>query len=150
LTGAAGPATMVRFHAIKGGRMAHPNEELVREGYAAFGRGDLDMLQHRFFASDIRWHFPGRSPFGGDYTGIGEVMTWLGRTFEASGGTIRIQLHDVIGNDEHVVALTTVRAEREGRNLEDNTVQVFHIQDGKATEVWTHPADLYASDEFWS
>ncbi len=22
--------------------------------------------------------------------------------------------------------------------------------DSKATEVWTHPADLYASDDFWS
>ena len=141
---------MIWFHAIKGGKMAHPNEDLVREGYAAFGRGDLDMLQNRFFASGVRWHFPGRSPFGGDYTGLGEVMTWLGQTFEASGGTIRIQLHDVIGNDDHVVALTSVRAEREGRTLEDNTVQVFHIQDGKATEVWTHPADQYASDEFWS
>ena len=77
-------------------------------------------------------------------------MTWLGRSFEASGGTIHVQLHDVIGNDEHVVALTTIRAERVGRTLQDNTVQVFHIQDGKATEVWTHPADLYATDEFWS
>ena len=130
--------------------MAHPNEDLVREGYAAFGRGDLDMLQNRFFASDVRWHFPGRSPFGGDYAGLGEVMSCLGRTFEVSGGTVRIELHDVIGNDDHVVALTTVRAEREGRALEDNTVQVFHIRDGQATEVWTHPADLYASDEFWS
>jgi ketosteroid isomerase-like protein len=130
--------------------MAHPNEELVREAYAAFGRGDLDMLQNRFFTDGIRWHFPGRSPFGGDYTGMDEVMTWLGRTFEASGGTIRIDLHDVIGNDDHVVALTTVLAEREGRKLEDHTVQVFHIRDGKATEVWTHPANLYASDEFWS
>ena len=130
--------------------MAHHNEELVREGYAAFARGDLDMLQDRFFSSDVRWHFPGRSPFGGDYAGVGDVMTWLGRSFEASGGTIRVQLHDVIGNDDHVVALTTIRAEREGRTLQDNTVQVFHIQDGRATEVWTHPADLYATDEFWS
>jgi ketosteroid isomerase-like protein len=130
--------------------MAHPNEELVREGYAAFGRGDLDALQNRFFASDIRWHFPGRSPFAGDYTGVADVMGWLGRTFETSGGTIRIELHDVMGNDEHVVALTKVRAERAGKRLEDNTVQVFHIRDGKVSEVWTSPGDLYASDEFWS
>lgn len=130
--------------------MAHRNEEFVREGYAAFARGDLDMLQGSFFASDVRWHFPGRSPFGGDYTGVGDVISWLGRSFEASDGTVRVHLHDVVGNDEHVVALTTVRAEREGRTLQDNTVQVFHIEDGKATEVWTHPADLYAIDEFWS
>lgn len=51
---------------------------------------------------------------------------------------------------DHVVALTTVRAEQEGRTLADNSVQVFHIRDGKATEVWTHPADQYASDEFWA
>ncbi|MBV9093964.1 MAG: nuclear transport factor 2 family protein [Streptosporangiaceae bacterium] len=130
--------------------MAHPNEDLVRQGYAAFGSGDLDALQNRFFAEGIRWHFPGRSPFGGDYEGVTEVLGWLGRSFEASEGTIRIELHDVIGNDEHVVALTTVRAERAGKKHQDNTVQVFHIRDGKVTEVWSHPADLYASDEFWS
>jgi hypothetical protein len=77
-------------------------------------------------------------------------MAWLGRSFGASGGTIRIDLHDVIGNNGHVVALTTVRAEREGRTLQDNTVQVFHIRDGTATEVWTHPAGLCATGEFWS
>jgi hypothetical protein len=29
-------------------------------------------------------------------------------------------------------------------------VQVFRIRDGKATEVWTYPADLYVTDAFWS
>jgi ketosteroid isomerase-like protein len=130
--------------------MAHPNEDLVRQGYAAFGTGDLDALQNRFFAEDIRWHFPGRSPFGGDYAGMAEVLGWLGRSFEASEGTIRVELRDVIGNDEHVVALTTIRAERAGKKLNDDTVQVFRVRDGKVTEVWSHPADLYASDEFWS
>jgi uncharacterized protein len=130
--------------------MAHPNEDLVREGYAAFGRGDIEALQNRFLDPDIRWHFPGRSPFSGDYTGIADVLGWLGRSFEASGGTLSIELHDVIGNDEHVVALTTARAQRAGKTLQDNTVQIFHIRDGKAAEVWTHPADIYASDDFWS
>jgi ketosteroid isomerase-like protein len=34
--------------------MAHANEDLVREGYAAFGRGDIDALQRQFFADDVR------------------------------------------------------------------------------------------------
>ncbi len=42
------------------------------------------------------------------------------------------------------------RVEREGRSLQDDTLQVFHTTDGKATEVWTYPRDQYASDEFWS
>lgn len=66
--------------------MAHPNEDLVRQGYAAFGRGDMAALSGTFFAEGIRWHFPGRSPFGGDYEGLDQVLGWLGRSFEASGG----------------------------------------------------------------
>jgi ketosteroid isomerase-like protein len=130
--------------------MSHPNEDFVREGYAAFARGDMEALQREFFAENVRWHFPGRSPFGGDYQGVSEVLGWLGRTFEASGGTIRVELHDVVGNDQHVAALTIVRAERPGKRLEDNTVQVFHISGGRVTEVWTSPGDQYASDDFWS
>jgi len=130
--------------------MAHPNEILVREAFAAFGRGDIDAIQHQYFAEDIRWHFPGRSPLAGDHQGVAWVATMLGRPSELSGGTHRTELHDVIGNDEHVVALHTTRAERPGRHLEVNVVTVFHVRDGKVTEAWTHHADLYSLDEFWS
>ena len=99
---------------------------------------------------DIRWHYPGKSPLGGDYDGADQVAGWLLRTYEACWGSITVEVHDVIASDEHAVALITVRAERQGRSLQDDTVQVFHITDGKATEVWTYPSDLYASDEFWS
>jgi hypothetical protein len=44
---------------------------------------------------------------GGDYAGVAEVLGWLGRSFEASEGTIRVDLRDVIGNDHHVVAPAT-------------------------------------------
>jgi ketosteroid isomerase-like protein len=130
--------------------MAHPNEELVREGFAAFGRGDVDALQHKFFAEDVRYHVPGRSAPAGDYEGVAQVLEWLGRQFEFSAGTIRAEVHDVVANDEHAVALFTVRGERAGKQVEDNSVQVFHFRDGKVSEVWSHPADLYAMDEFWS
>jgi len=93
---------------------------------------------------------PGRSPFGGDLEGVAEVIGWLGRSFEASGGTIHLELHDVVANDEHAVSLFTARAERAGKHLADNTVLVFHMRNGKQTEVWFYPADLYATDEFWS
>jgi uncharacterized protein len=130
--------------------MAHPNEDLLREGYAAFGRGDLDALQDQFFAPDISWHYPGKSPFSGDYHGVSEVVGWLVRTFEVSGGTIRVELNNVVASDDLAVALTTVSAQRDGKALLDDTVQVFRVRDGKATEVWTYPTDVYANDAFWS
>jgi ketosteroid isomerase-like protein len=55
-----------------------------------------------------------------------------------------------VANDEHAVALFTAHADRAERTLEDRTVEVLHIRDGKLAEVWLYPADLYASDEFWT
>ena len=50
----------------------------------------------------------------------------------------------MLANDEHVVALTTGTAERAGKRLNDNGVQIFHVKDGKVTETWFHPGDQYA------
>src|SRR5215469_8905343 len=132
-------------------RMTHPNEVLLRDAFAAFQRGDLEELQAKHFADDIRYHVSGRSPVSGTYEGIAEVFGFFGRLFEITGGTLRLELHDVLANDEHGVALFTVRAEREGRQLADNEVLIAHANaDGKAAEIWTQSGDTYATDEFWS
>ena len=130
--------------------MPHPNEELVRESLAAFQRGDIDAMRNQYWASGIRLHYPGRSPLAGDYDGVDQVLGFFGRVRELSGGTLRLELHDVVANDEHAVVLFTARADRTNRRLEDRIVDVFHIRDGKLAEAWLHPADLYASDQFWS
>jgi ketosteroid isomerase-like protein len=104
--------------------MAHPNEDVVRAGFTAFAQGDMDARQ-QIFAPDIRWHFPGRSPLAGDHNGVDRVIEFIGLLFGLSGGTHSIELHDVIGNDEHVVALHTTRAERGGRKLEVNAAQIL-------------------------
>ena len=79
-----------------------------------------------------------------------QVVEFFGRLFELSGGTFRVELHDVVANDQHAVALFIVRAERAGRKLSENTVLESHVRDGKLTEAWIYQADLYAVDEFWS
>ena len=129
---------------IHGGyQMAHPN------GFAAFGRGDMDALRKQTFTDDVRWHNPGRGPISGDYEGIDQVIQYFARVFELTGGTFSLELHDVLANDEHAVALITVRGERAGKQLTDNEVLTYHIRNGKISEVWTHTTDLYAADEFF-
>jgi uncharacterized protein len=128
--------------------MAHPNEELIRQGFDAFAKGDLDTIRD-LFADDIAWHFPGRNQMSGDYSGKDEVMQWLGRSFELTGGTLRIELHDVLANDDHVAALTRVTGQRDGKSLNDPSIQLFHVKDGKATESWIYPSDQEVSDDFW-
>jgi len=129
--------------------MTHPNESLGREANAAFGRGDLNALQ-KYFAEDIRWHIPGRGPLAGHHEGIAQVMALLSKISGLSGGTARLELHDILANDTHTVTLATIHADRAGKHYQDNLVQVAHVQNGKVTEIWTHPADPDAAAVFWS
>lgn len=128
--------------------MAHPNEEIFRKGYTAFQSGDMDALRG-LFAPDIVWHTSGKSQLAGDFKGVDEVLGSFMKTMELAGGTFKIELHDVVANDEHVVALATSTGEREGKKLNSNFAHVAHVMDGKITESWIHPEDQYAVDEFW-
>jgi ketosteroid isomerase-like protein len=129
--------------------MAHSNEDLARRGYDAFTRGDMEAVSD-LFADDIVWHVGGRGPLAGDYRGKDEVLGFLAKTMELTGGTFRLEIHDVLANDEHVTALLVARGEREGKTLEDRQAHVLHVKGGKVTEYWGHPGDQYAIDEFLS
>jgi ketosteroid isomerase-like protein len=130
--------------------MAHPNEDLAREAFAAFGRGDMDALRKQYWTEDVRFHIPGRSLLAGDFEGQEQMAAALARTGELTGGTVSAELHDTLANDEHAVQLVTTRGERAGKQLNQNMVLVYHFRDGKIAELWTHPTDQYANDEFWS
>jgi hypothetical protein len=133
----------------EGGDMGHPNEDLIRRGYDAFSRGDMETLRE-LFHPDIVWHAPGRSQLSGDHRGVDAVLGYFGGTMELTGGAFTVEVHDVVANDEHTVGLHKTHAERAGRTLEDNNTLVFHIRDGKVTEVWQYWTDLYAADELFA
>ena len=126
--------------------MGHPNEDVVRRGYDAFSRGDMETLRE-VFHPDVVWHAPGRGQLSGDYKGIDQVLGYFGETMDLTGGTFGVELHDVIGNDQHVVGLNSVHAERNGQRLDGRNALVFHVRDGRATEVWQFWGDQYAADE---
>jgi ketosteroid isomerase-like protein len=128
--------------------MAHPNAELVRNGYDAFARGDTDTVMS-LLADDIVWHIPGRNPLAGDYEGHDGVMRFLGSLMESTGGTFRLSVHDITASDEHVVAIVDVHAERNGRPWDTHALHVWHVRDGKAVEFRAVSVDPYGDDEFW-
>lgn len=130
--------------------MTQPNQDLAQAASAAFGRGDLSALQDQFFAPDVIWHTAGTGPLAGDYEGVEQVMGVLGKISQLAGGTVQPALHDVLVSSDHTVALTTITAERAGKQLEFNLVHVIHAENGKATEVWTQSSDPAAAAEFWS
>lgn len=129
--------------------MAHPDEEVVRRGYDAFSRGDMETLRE-IFADDIEWHVPGRSPLAGDHKGVDAVLGYFGQTMELTGGTFEVSVHDVVAGDDHTIGLHTAKGERSGKRLEDDQILVFHLSDGRVASVWQYFTDTYANDDFWS
>jgi uncharacterized protein len=129
--------------------MAHPNEDLVRRGYEAFATGDMATL-NELFSDDLVWHVPGHNPLSGDFHGKDEVFSSFQKVGELSGGTFKLDIHAILADDEHAVVLTRSTGQREGRTLDDKTVQVFHLKDRKVTEQWLYPGDVGATDAFWS
>jgi ketosteroid isomerase-like protein len=127
----------------------HPHIAVFHRVMAAFAAGDMDALTE-LFHPDVVWHIGGRNPLAGEYRGREETFAVFGREFQLTGGTYRPQLHDVLANDDHTVALLHVTASREGKQLDMDYTIVFHIRDAKITEGWVLTADPQAYDEFWS
>ena len=130
--------------------MAHPNEDLIRRGFDAYARGELQAALAEFFSPDVVWHTPGRGPLAGDHAGTQEVAALLTLVAELSGGTHQIEIHDVLANDDHVVVMHAARGQRGDKQLDVDALHLFRIRDGKVAEAWTVHHDLYAWDDFWS
>jgi ketosteroid isomerase-like protein len=129
--------------------MAHPNEDLLRRGYAAFGSGDLETV-FGLFADDIVWHNGGSNQLTGDYRGHDAVMAMFGKLLEVTGGTLQLELHDVLANDTHGTVLVTAHAERDGQPIDVREVNVWHLADGKATEFWVFAEDTAELDKMFA
>lgn len=129
--------------------MAHPNEDLLRSGYAAFGSGDLETV-FGLFADDIVWHNGGSNELTGDYRGHDAVMGMFGKLLEVTGGTLQLELHDVLANDTHGTVLVTAHAERDGQPIDVREVNVWHLADGKATEFWVFAEDTAELDKMFA
>lgn len=126
----------------------HPNAELFRRGYTAFQTGDLDTVRS-LFADDITWHSPGTGKFSGTRKGADDTIALFVQQFEESGGTFKVETHDILANDEHAVVLGTWSAQREGRSASSNYTHVVHVAGGKISESWIFDEDPAKSDAFW-
>jgi ketosteroid isomerase-like protein len=128
----------------------HQAAEIVRRFTEAQQRGDAAVLME-LLADDVVWHVPGKNLLSRDYVGKAEVAGFWTRARELSGGTVRIELIDVLGGDAFGIALVRVFGEREGRSL-GGQFQAFtyRIEDGKVAEFWFMVEDRYAVDAFWS
>src|ERR1700746_1480971 len=129
--------------------MANPNAELIEKGYQAFATGDIPTVLG-IFDPGITWHVPGRSPISGDFKAHDGVLDFFGRCQELSGGTLHIDIDEILADGERVVVLCTVSAERLGRHWSSPEVQVWRVVDGQAVEFREFQGDQESEDAFWA
>ncbi|MFY9862849.1 MAG: nuclear transport factor 2 family protein, partial [Trebonia sp.] len=124
----------------------HPNVTRIKDGYAAFAKGDFAVLND-LFAEDLLWHIGGRSQLTKDYRGRDQVYGFFGKLMELTEGSFHLDLHAVFADDEHGVALVVGTASRGGKSVTINEAHIYHLRDGRVTEFWDGSTDQYAFDE---
>ena len=108
--------------------------QIVRDAFAAFGRGDMNALTESW-TDDYVWHARG-SVFGGDFKGKQAAIGYIAR-YPQEFQNIKLDIHDILADDRHVVALVNSSFDREGKTYSDQLVYIFHMNDqGKTSEAW--------------
>ena len=112
------------------------NVQIVKDAFAAFGRGDIQGLL-AFLAEDIEWISPGGTlPPGGTYCGTAAVAGFfqnLSTALEFSSFEPREFVAE--GDRVLVVGFDSWRAKATNRTFEGHWVMVFTVRNGKVTNV---------------
>ena len=126
----------------------HKNERLIRDAYEAMARGDGSVLASLLTPS-TEWIIRGEGELADTYTGPDEIFDFWKLVARKTGGGPRLQLDDVLANDQRAVALVTVTGSRKGRALNERQIVVFELDGDKvrtASFVYERP---WVYDAFW-
>jgi len=109
------------------------NLDIVRQGYAAFGRGDIQALIN-LLDPQVTWTTPGGAdvPFSGTRRGhaaVGEFFATLANTLEV----VRFEPTDFIAQGDKVVVLgdETSIVKATGKSIDFRWVHVHTVRNGK-------------------
>jgi uncharacterized protein len=126
------------------------NEDTVRRGYDAFGKGDMDTLRS-IVTPDVVQSVPGKSPIAGEHKGVDNVLGYYGRLFELSGGTLKAQLESTTAKgDDKVDAVHRLSAQRGGKSYDEEETLHFTFAGGKISRLDEEHPDLAKFDSFWA
>jgi ketosteroid isomerase-like protein len=125
-------------------RTSDASVKLIRDSLDALNRGDVEAAA-AFLADDVEWHEIGRAE---PIVGKAALAARYGAAIP--GWEITAELHDVLANDDHAIALVTATAGMGGRSFTYRTAEIFHIRDGKIAARWAFSDDTAAINAFFA
>ena len=112
------------------------NADLVRRGYEAWNRGDVEGVL-TFLDPEIEWHGYTHLPESGALTGRDEVREWLERFLDA-WDQLDIDVTELIESGDQVVALVRFQGRGKGSGVQVEggaDAHVWTVRDGKIAAV---------------
>jgi ketosteroid isomerase-like protein len=127
----------------------HPHAINVRAAFAAYARGDFEVMARRF-ADDIVWNVGGQHALSGDYHGRENVINHLRETQRLAAGSLRMDVEDVLASDRYGAMIYRVFGTRNGSALDVRIALAITFDDqGRWTRRFGLADDQRAVDEFW-
>ena len=121
-------------------------EAILRRNYDEFSKGNVEPLMNSV-ADDVKWQVSGGSPLAGEYVGKAAILDFFGRMMQLYGGTLRLQILDVLVGEQHGAVLTQEQARYEGRNLRFQSVHVWEVRNCEFSAFRVYYDDSY--HKFW-
>jgi ketosteroid isomerase-like protein len=119
----------------------HPNAARFRSTFDSFNAGDSEAFGS-MLAEDVVWHTIGGETMHGRDAVASSMSGMEGVEFETS-------LHDIVGNDEHVIGLVEAHVKVGDDELSYRTAEIMHVEDGLVTERWAFSDDTQAIIDFF-
>jgi ketosteroid isomerase-like protein len=127
----------------------HAHAALVRKGYEAFSRGDMDTLSG-LMTRDCTHHVPGSHSLSGDYKGLDAVKEYYRQLATESDGTMRVELQHLFSDGRgHVMSVHRVTAQRRGQSFDAMGGIMFRVVGEKITDLDECVEDQDVADAFW-
>jgi ketosteroid isomerase-like protein len=135
MTRAEAERILARLHAAQG---------------AFYAGGPVDPLRE-VLADDILWVVPGHNAIAGEYRGLDAVVAYFARRRDLADRTFRMHPRELlVGDGDHVAALTDGTATIDGVEHRWSTVGLYRLRGERVAACWLLPLDPAAFDAIWA
>ena len=123
----------------------NPNVALYRHIHEKIQQGDFEAVFDAL-DDDVVWHQIGAETLHGKEA-VRESMSGME---EVGADAFGLDIHDVVGNDQHVVGLVETTLKMGDQSFTYRTAEIAHMKDGKVTERWAFSDDTERIIKFFA
>ena len=129
------------------------NISIVRDLYAALGKGDAAHIRELLLDDQVRLHVSGgHHQFAHEHTGKHNVASYFS-SVQGLSGDITVEPETIAASGDRVLAVIHVqghRADKPDSVLDVRDAQAFTVTNGKITHIQNYAGDQRAKDDFFS